>query len=56
MTAANTPIDHAAIRERYAIERDKRLRPDGADQYLEPSADLPLSPTTRGSKTSSATP
>ncbi|MDX2380242.1 MAG: NAD(P)/FAD-dependent oxidoreductase [Acidimicrobiia bacterium] len=37
MTAANTPIDHAAIRERYAIERDKRLRPDGADQYLEPS-------------------
>ncbi len=35
----NTPdaIDHEALRERYRIERDKRLRPNGADQYLEPS-------------------
>lgn len=28
-------IDHAALRERYAAERDKRLRPDGNDQYIE---------------------
>ena len=24
-----------ALKERYAAERDKRLRPDGNDQYLE---------------------
>jgi cyclohexanone monooxygenase len=28
------PIDKAAIRQRYLAERDKRLRPDGNDQYL----------------------
>ncbi len=31
------PIDHAALRARYAEERDKRLRPDGNDQYLQPT-------------------
>ncbi|MDZ7734676.1 MAG: NAD(P)/FAD-dependent oxidoreductase [Acidimicrobiia bacterium] len=31
------PIDHEALREKYRIERDKRLRPDGADQYLAPT-------------------
>jgi cation diffusion facilitator CzcD-associated flavoprotein CzcO len=31
------PIDHDALRERYRAERDKRLRPDGNDQYLEPT-------------------
>ncbi len=30
-----TEVDTAALRERYAAERDKRLRPDGNDQYLE---------------------
>ena len=30
------PIDHEALRERYREERDKRIRPDGNDQYLEP--------------------
>ncbi len=31
------PIDHAALRAKYAEERDKRLRPDGNDQYLQPT-------------------
>ena len=31
---ANNPIDKEAIRARYAEEREKRLRPDGNDQYL----------------------
>ncbi len=30
-------LDHDALREKYRLERDKRLRPDGNDQYLEPS-------------------
>ncbi len=30
-----TGIDHQALRERYAAERDKRIRPDGNDQYIE---------------------
>ena len=30
-------VDHDALRERYRLERDKRRRPDGNDQYLEPS-------------------
>ncbi len=30
-------VDHDALRERYRLERDKRLRPDGNDQYLEPT-------------------
>jgi cation diffusion facilitator CzcD-associated flavoprotein CzcO len=29
-----TPIDKEAIRRRYVEERDKRLRPDGNDQYI----------------------
>ncbi len=29
-----TPIDKEAIRRKYLAERDKRLRPDGNDQYL----------------------
>jgi len=28
------PLDKAALRRKYAEERDKRLRPDGNDQYL----------------------
>ncbi len=30
-----TELDTTALRERYARERDKRLRPDGNDQYLQ---------------------
>ncbi|RLE17462.1 MAG: monooxygenase [Actinobacteria bacterium] len=30
-------IDHEALRERYRFERDKRIRPDGGDQYIEPT-------------------
>ncbi len=30
-------IDREAIHERYRLERDKRLRADGAGQYIEPS-------------------
>jgi cation diffusion facilitator CzcD-associated flavoprotein CzcO len=29
-------VDHDALREKYRLERDKRLRADGNDQYLEP--------------------
>src|SRR3954451_5547474 len=28
-------FDPDALRDRYRIEREKRLRPDGADQYIE---------------------
>jgi cyclohexanone monooxygenase len=27
-------IDHAALRDKYLAERDKRLRPEGQQQYL----------------------
>ena len=30
-------MDRTALRERYRAERDKRLRPDGNDQYVEPT-------------------
>jgi cyclohexanone monooxygenase len=36
MSAKSEPIDHEALRTRYRIERDKRLRPDGNAQYIEP--------------------
>jgi len=36
VTTAPDPIDHEALRARYAEERDKRLRPDGNEQYVEP--------------------
>ena len=32
---ARPQLDKAAIRQRYLAERDKRLPPDGNDQYLE---------------------
>jgi len=35
-TPASTPIDREALRARYRAERDKRIRPDGNDQYLQP--------------------
>lgn len=37
MTDTDAPIDHQVLRERYRAERDKRLRPDGTDQYVEPT-------------------
>ena len=30
-------IDHGALRVKYREERDKWLRPDGNDQYIEPT-------------------
>ena len=37
MTQAPIDIDHEALRRRYAAERGKRLRPDGNEQYVEPT-------------------
>ncbi|MCB1251251.1 MAG: NAD(P)/FAD-dependent oxidoreductase [Acidimicrobiales bacterium] len=37
MTTIDAPaIDHDALRAKYAAERDKRIRPDGNQQYIEP--------------------
>ncbi|MGZ4713710.1 MAG: flavin-containing monooxygenase [Acidimicrobiia bacterium] len=36
-TTSAGAIDRAALRARYREERDKRIRPDGNDQYLEPA-------------------
>ncbi|HXH57973.1 NAD(P)/FAD-dependent oxidoreductase [Iamia sp.] len=33
-TSDGTPIDKEALRRKYSEERDKRLRPDGNDQYV----------------------
>jgi cyclohexanone monooxygenase len=33
-------FDPDRLREKYRVEREKRLRPDGADQYLEAKGDL----------------
>lgn len=37
MSTTVDPIDHEALRRRYREERDKRIRPDGNDQYLQPT-------------------
>ena len=34
--AMSEPIDHEALRAKYRSERDKRLRADGNEQYLQP--------------------
>lgn len=40
----NTPapfaLDIAALREKYRIERDKRLHKDGQQQYIRPTGDI----------------
>ncbi|MGZ4717416.1 MAG: flavin-containing monooxygenase [Acidimicrobiales bacterium] len=36
-TTVTDPIDHEALRARYRAERDKRLRDDGNEQYLQPT-------------------
>lgn len=41
-------IDGAAIRKRYAAERDKRLRPDGIKQYQRLEGSSLISPRIRG--------
>ena len=35
MTTTNLPFDPDALREKYRRERDKRLRDDGNQQYIE---------------------
>ena len=35
MTIENLPFDPEALREKYRAERDKRLRADGNEQYVE---------------------
>lgn len=37
MSTTERPIDREALHARYRAERDKRLRPDGKDQYLQPT-------------------
>lgn len=37
VTTVVDPIDKKALHERYRAERDKRLRPDGNDQYIQPT-------------------
>ena len=38
---STTPeIDHEALRRKYREERDKRLRPEGREQYIEPTGKL----------------
>jgi len=39
MTTTNLPFDPEALREKYRIERDKRLRADGNSQYVEVKGD-----------------
>jgi hypothetical protein len=35
MTTETLPFDPDTLREKYRVERDKRLRPDGNQQYIE---------------------
>jgi len=37
VTSATHAIDHEALRAKYREERDKRIRPDGNEQYIEPT-------------------
>ncbi len=37
MTTTLTPVEREELHARYRAERDKRLRPDGNDQYLQPT-------------------
>jgi cation diffusion facilitator CzcD-associated flavoprotein CzcO len=37
VTTTLTPVEREALHARYRAERDKRLRPDGNDQYLQPT-------------------
>ena len=49
--AGTRTIDIDALKEKYAAERDKRLRPDGNDQYLRaegPARSLPRRPVHAG--------
>ncbi|MCA6306225.1 MAG: monooxygenase, partial [Phenylobacterium sp.] len=35
LTRDDAPFDPDALRDRYRAERDKRIRPDGNEQYLQ---------------------
>ena len=48
-------FDPDALREKYRAERDKRLRPDGNDQYVEVTGSSPTTSRTPTSSRSSAT-
>ena len=50
-------IDHDALRVKYLAERDKRLRPDGNDQYVEPTGKFAFMPrrSVRGARRARAT-
>ena len=37
MSGGTDTIDHEGLRDRYRAERDKRIRPDGNEQYLQPT-------------------
>ena len=39
------PFDPDALREKYRIEREKRLRPEGSAQYLELDGDFAMMTT-----------
>ena len=39
-SSRNAPIDKERLRQKYLQERDKRLRPDGNDQYIRVSGQL----------------
>ena len=47
-------LDIASLKERYAQEREKRLRPDGNDQYLRITGRSPTTSTTPTAPSSSA--
>ena len=40
MTTTDPPFDPDALRQRYRVERDKRIREDGNEQYLEMAGDF----------------
>ena len=42
---AGLAFDPDALREKYRKERDRRIRPDGNDQYLEVKGEFATTPT-----------
>jgi hypothetical protein len=54
-SADTVEMDREAVLAKYLEERDKRLRPDGDDQYIEPTGQfthLLEDPTSRSSSVS----
>src|SRR6185369_5630054 len=61
-SGTTAPIDRDALRARYRAERDKRLRPDGNNQYIQPTGrfahlldDPYVQPTERAPRTDEVT-